>query len=123
MKTIFKTGILSLLFVLFSSFSANAITIPIHTTFTANGCEWDLVGTIDVGFDADGMFMSGYDVTLSGPCGTHHLSGVSSPNNGGNGTLAWQTSSSPIAPTTEPLDNITNGEVLQFLIQYVINYQ
>jgi hypothetical protein len=56
------------------SFVSTAKQFQVNTNVTSSdGCNWHISGTIDVGCCPS---LKGYDVTISGPCGTHRFQGL-----------------------------------------------
>ncbi len=52
-----------------------------HNVTSSDGCEWHITGWVDVSLEWGWppISIDHYDVTLSGPCGTHHFVGMAMP--------------------------------------------
>lgn len=62
--------------VMLMSFNSFARKVLINTTVRSlDGCEWAVKGWIDIStvWDWPPIVIDHYDVTMSGPCGTHHF--------------------------------------------------
>lgn len=59
---------------------ARKINLDHHVT-SSDGCEWHITGWVDVSLEWGWppISIDGYDVTMSGPCGTHHFQGLAIP--------------------------------------------
>ena len=75
---------LSTFFLSSTTVEAKKIQIDTHIT-SEDGCEWHVTGWVDISarFGWPPVEVNGFDITISGPCGTHHFTGGAQPNNTG----------------------------------------
>lgn len=103
------------------SFTVSAKKFKLNTTIVStDGCEWKLVGYVDIGFSG----VNGYDVTISGPCGEHHFVGAAAPSggNGNNGNHtpnvhAYRYRSQKLTPTTTPFNKLDKEKIHQHIFR------
>lgn len=92
LRKMFRSTIITLLLVV-AGFTASAKKIHIDETVSSlDGCEWHITGWIDVDvvFGWPPVEITGYDITMSGPCGNHHFQGGARVSPGGGGVTYYE---------------------------------
>jgi len=101
------------------SFTVSAKKFQIDTNIESeDGCAWQVSGYVDIGFGG----LNGYDITITGPCGTHHFVGIKDPDNGGGSdsphVYAYRYRSEVISESTEPLNEADKEEIHKNIFMY-----